>query len=261
MIFGIFAKFNIRRVLVWAICVLLVITTITTWSVSGVYAKYIYGDSINGSAGVAHMGVIKFELTEHKFIDISNDLKKVAEYDRLYMLDLENTVTGGEGNTYTKVIPGVDIPKDPFINLVLDSNEVSYELYLKVEEKDFPTTLLEDGETRVIDYWLTADWEKADDNKDQKSGLYKFVGTIENVINNGFFAAGTKYTFQYSAEKTNNTSIRILEDNIIKVSEHFNSEPDINNQPTQFSLTFTAYLQQVINVSAGGSDVEDANNG
>lgn len=261
-IFAKFFKQSLRRKLYWALCILLVLTVLTSWSVVGVYAKYI--DAVNGgdSAGVASMGVTEFKLIEHEANPIDDDdLAAMLEADGLYKLDFTKTVLN---NTYSKVIPGVDIPKDPFIELQIASNEVSYELYLDVKEIAFPTytvVVMEDGEPkevefRPIDYVLTKDWEKADDSE-AKAGLYKYVGKVTGTkyeMENGIFEAVKPYTFKYSTVKADDTSIHILEGDKIKVSEHFNSEL-VNAKPIEFSLKFTAYLKQVINTNKG--EVED----
>lgn len=259
-IFAKLFKQSSRRALYWVVCILLVLTVLTSWSVSGVYAKYVDSASATDYAGVAHMGIPKFELLEHKSIDISDELDKIVgaenNYRSLYELDFTTTVLN---NSYEKVIPGIDIPKDPFINLVLQNNEVNYELYIKVEESEnFPEYVM---------YALTDDWEKADENKDQTAGLYKYVGKVTGEkygIKNGIFVAGTEYKFEYSVTKNEDnsitkadSSIHILKGDKLKVSEHFNSEPDEKGNPTKFSLTFTAYLQQILNIPQAGSGTEN----
>lgn len=249
-IFVKFFKQSFCRKLYWTVCVLLVLTALTAWSVSGVYAKYVDAAGAGDSAIVARMGVKQFRLVEHNANDISDDLAKVAQLGTLYELDFTKTVLN---NTYSKAIPGVDIPKDPFIELELVSNEVSYELYLRVEEsEDFP---------QHVTYKLADVWKPVMENGKAVSGLYKYVGAVEvdedEDVDAFVFKAGVSYTpFTYSTNKDSDTSIHILKDDKIKVSEHFNSEPDEEGSKTEFSLKFTAYLQQAINKPTG-SDTEN----
>ena len=240
---GIFSKLSgqsFRRTLFRTVCILSTLVALTAWSVSGVYAKYVDVASMNGNAGVAYMGVKEFRLLEHKADPIVDDnLQDMLDVDRLYKLDLTKTVLN---NTYSKVIPGVDIPKDPFIELELQSNEVSYVLYLKVEESGFPTENLQEKDYRAIDYKLREYWVKADGKENEKAGMYKYVGTSQGV-ENGFFKAGTSCSF------TGDDVIKILKDDVIKVSQYIETDGEdiaiaFNVEP--FSLTFTACLEQVL---------------
>ena len=273
---GKFAKFigkTFHRTVYRAVCILIALTALTAWSVSGIYAKYVDSSAMDGNAGVARMGVVTFDLLEHEAKDIGDDLDKIIgepnNFSSIYELDLTSEV---KANTYNKVMPGIDIPKDPFINLDLQSNEVSYELYLKVTEVNFPTYTVdvvdeEGGETtqetkQAIIYELASEnWVKwnaetgKEDDRESNAGLYKFIGKREGVVN-GVFVAGTKYKFIYSVTEgdeesilVEDESIHILKDDQLKVSQYFNSEKEI-----EFSLTFTAYLQQVINIPSGDTE-------
>ena len=219
---GTFAKFigqSFHRTLYRTVCILVALTALTVWAVSGVYAKYVDSASVDGSPGVAGMGVTKFRLVEHQVEDISDNLSEALKEDRLYKLT-DDYLPTGKGYTYKKVIPGTDIPKDPLIELVLENNEVSYELYLIVTESDnFP---------EMITYELMDEWEET-----ETEGVYRY---------NAVFFAGTPL----------DTSIFILKDNKIKVSERFNSEENVS-----FSLTFTAYLQQYISGQEENSGTEN----
>ena len=241
---GIFAKLSghsFRAMLFRTVCILFVLLVISAWSVSGVYAKYVDSMSGNDSAGLARMGIVKFELLEHKVKDISDDFDALAgsEYGSLYELDLANKASTS-GNTYSKVIPGIDIPKDPFIELVLENTEVSYELYVIVEKKNL-SDVQDNGFLQYITWEETADWVVAAEEKATKDGT-----TITYKYRDVFYA-GTAVSFL--TDETQGP-IQILKGNKIKVSEHFNSEENV-----RFSVTFTAYLQQVINTSQG----DDAN--
>ena len=251
---GIFAKLSgqsSRAMLFRTVCILSGLLVVTAWSVTGVYAKYVDSASVDGYAGVGRMGIVTFELLEHEAINLSenNRLDKITDedtinFESLYELDYQSEVLK---NTYSTVIPGIDIPKDPFINLVLESNEVSYQLYVKVEKNGFPTYEDASGdEQEAIIFKLTNDWELVD----EETGLYLFTGKESGV--DSVFVAGTSYSF---TSKDGN-AIQILKDDKIKVSEKFNSEIDI-----RFSLTFTARLEQVLTPAGNNSTEDGAGNG
>ena len=252
---GIFAKFigqSSRHFLYRAVCILIALTALSSLAVSGVYAKYVDAASVNGSAGIARMGIVTFELKEHKAKPIHDDLNNALETDMLYkLLKNEAPLGPGEKNEYNTVIPGVDIPKDPYINLEFANNEVSYELYVKVEKKNLSEGVNPDY-LKYITYDVTDDWEKYD-TKEDGTVIYRFQRTdVEKNIVNGVFRAGTPYEFKFDATK--DTSIHILKGDKIKVSQYFNSEPDENDNSAKFSLTFTAYLQQIINIPPSTSE-------
>lgn len=186
-------------IMYWTVGILLVLTMLTTCLVGGLFAKYVISDSFYDSARVASSGIGKMELWEHKAAETYEDS---GIYE---LLTQEKPVTG---NNYAKVLPGVDIPKDPFIELELKNAEVSYELYVQVTESNLPET---------VKYELTSDWELADDS-DSANGVYvyKYKGTIDPNFNG---------------------KIKILKNDMLYVSEHYVGDG-------KFSLTFSAYLKQ-----------------
>ena len=123
-------QISIGGIVYWTAGILLTLTMLSTWMAGGLLAKYVVSYSHHESADVASSGVEAFELWEHKANEFPGD--NCGEY----RLDLNTEVTG---NAYNKVLPGVDIPKDPFIRLVLSGAEVDYTLYIKVTRSDpFP---------------------------------------------------------------------------------------------------------------------------
>ena len=172
-------------------------TMFTTWLLSGMYAKYIVSGNVNDSAQVADTGIRNMELLEHQ-AELKNGKYKLNDEE----------VTGNE---YKKVIPGVDIPKDPFIRLELEPN-VKYELYVKVTRSDpFPET---------VTYSLSEKWKLSESLSDTDQGV--FVYKYEDIFNTEF-----------------NDNIEILKDNMIYVNEHYEGKGQT------FSLTFIAWLKQV----------------
>lgn len=188
------------NILYWSVGILLVLTMLTTCLVGGLFAKYVISDSFYDSARVASSGIGKMELWEHK-------AEETGVNSGVYgLLTEEDPVTG---NDYEKVLPGVDIPKDPFIEIELKNAEVSYELYVQVTESNLSET---------VTYKLTSDWTLAEELSKADKGIYvyKYKGTIDPNFNG---------------------KIKILKNDMLYVSEHY-----VGNG--KFSLTFSAYLMQ-----------------
>lgn len=183
------SQFTAQNILFWTVGILLVLTLISTRLAGGLFAKYVVSDFYSDSARVAVAGG-SIELWEHE-ANLKNGV---------YELDEDEEVTE---NTYEKVIPGVDIAKDPFIRVSIDDTEVTYELYIKVIESDpFPAT---------VTYELTEDWELVD----EANGIYKY----KNII-----------------DTESSDEIKILKGDKLYVSEHY-----VGNSQ-EFSLSFNAWL-------------------
>lgn len=183
---------SVSNIMFWAVGILLVFTMLSVWFVCGLYAKYVVTDSASDSARVAEGS--DFELWEHKANLVNG----------IYVLDEEEKVLE---NAYEKVIPGVDIAKDPFISIDAEL-EVSYQLYIRViESAYFPEN---------VTYELTEDWELV--NKTLNIYKYKYV-----------FDAGSKYKDE----------IQILKNDKLYVGEHYVGEGK------EFSLAFDAWMRQV----------------
>lgn len=232
------------KILYWTVGTLLMLTLLSIWLVSGLFAKYTTAGNNADSARVAK-GLPTVTVLEHK----ADDTKKTGVYT---LLDDKNNQTDSSkyqevsGNTYEKVIPGVDIPKDPFVRLD-GTTEVDFKLYIKVEVKNIPYR----NDKPLIEYQLTDAWEidasrtKEVMNKEKtllESGtyVYEYTGTIS--ANNGYFDAGT-YTKA-------NTDIPILE----KIATDPGTKKEYEVQVSQyydpstmsgFTFTFTAWLEQV----------------
>lgn len=123
-------------------------------------------------------------------------------------IDIELTETKPE-NQQAKIIPGVDIEKDP--KVTVKANSEACWLFVKVEETG---TFVDDKVTYSIadDYWTAL--------PGQSGVYYREVGAV-----------------------TADTGFSILKDNVVKVSDKLTKEEikDITTGPT---LTFTAYAVQ-----------------
>ena len=208
---------SVGNILYWMVGILLVLTMLSTSLVGGLLAKYIISDTVYDSAHVASAGIGMLKLREHK-------AKETYQDSGVYRLLTEkDPVTE---NTYEKVLPGVDIPKDPFISLKLADTKVSYELYIKViESASFP---------EKVTYKLTNNWKYVRTEGGTK--IYQYVDENGEPF---IFEAGDSYT-----DSTDNGVIKILEDDMLYVSEHYVGT-DANGKKIEFSLKFSAYLKQV----------------
>lgn len=186
------SNFSFGSILYRTVGALIFLTMLSASLVSSTYAKYIVTDSASDSARVAQGS--GFELLEYG----------VKLVNGVYELDKTATV---KGITYEKVIPGVDIVKEPFIQIDKVKLEVSYELYLRVvESKYFPDT---------VTYKLTDDWD---------------YDEVEDVY---------KYKYVFDAGSTYVDKIQILENNKLYVNEHYVGDGK------EFSLGFDAWIRQV----------------
>lgn len=125
-------------------------------------------------------------------------------------IDLAETT----GNGY-KIVPGVNIRKDPKVTVTAGS-EACW-LFVKVEEKDWPTFKETDGKTAKIDYKIASDWTELVG----VSGVY--YREVDAV--------------------TADTSFEVIKGNVITVSENL-TKAEVNTVAVQPKLTFTAYAVQ-----------------
>ena len=122
-------------------------------------------------------------------------------------IDIELTETKPE-NQQAKIIPGMDIEKDP--KVTVKANSEACWLFVKVEEAG---TFVDDKVT----YSIADDWTAL---PGQSGVYYREVGAV-----------------------TADTGFSILKDNVVKVSDTLTKE-DIKDITTKPTLTFTAYAVQ-----------------
>ena len=204
--------------LYWTVGIILIITMLSVWLLSGLLAKYVVVENTSDSAKVAKGGYI--EVLEHQ-AELVNGV---------YELELNEKIKKPVNqNNYDKVIPGVDIAKDPFVRLYLEDAEVDYELYLTVTEKNFPTykPTLDSNPVKTVTYTVRTDlWILQDNLSDKENGVY--VYKYKNILDAGMA----------------NTDIKILVDDELVVSEHYVGT-DAQGKPQSFTLSFSATLKQV----------------
>ena len=207
-------KLSLGSVIYRAVCVLLIVLTLVTFSVSGVYAKYVTSGSASNSANVAGLGVEIFNVVEKG--------KEVGGID------------------YSKVIPGVDIP-GPHIQLKINS-EVSYTLYLEITTRNFPIYINVDGEkVKVVYFDVTDDWELINTVEDNGYTIstYKYVVGTTDGVNNYVFKAGEAHTY------VDDNEITVLKNDVIYVSEKYGKLYG-SSEELSFFIKFNAYVKQVL---------------
>lgn len=120
-------------------------------------------------------------------------------------------------NQQAKIIPGVDIEKDP--KVTVKANSEACWLFVKVEEKDWPTFKEADETTKKVSYAMANDWAALDG----VAGVY--YREVDAV--------------------TADTTYGILAGDIVTVSENL-TKTEVNSitAGTQPTLTFTAYAVQ-----------------
>lgn len=175
-------KVSVHNVMYRTVGILIVLTLFSTWLLYGFYAKYTVSGDTGDSARVAKGVDIK--VLEHE-VELITDKTEAVENDRVYKLNEKNEV---EKFTYSVVLPGVDLPKDPFIKIE-GVPEVTYELYITVDDSKLPDTV-----TYEID---TEKWTEPPEG----SKTYKYKGVIDS---------------NFDGKK-----IYILKNNEIKVSEKY----------------------------------------
>lgn len=120
-----------------------------------------------------------------------------------------------------KIIPGVDIEKDP--KVTVKANSEACWLFVKVEEAG---TFVTDKVTYEVDTTANTGWTKL-------TG----VNGVDNVW------------YREVSAVTADTDFNILKDNKVTVSENLTKD-DIKNITTNPTLTFTAYAVQKDNINS-----------
>ena len=143
-------------------------------------------------------------------------------------INIELTETKPESKQ-AKIIPGVDIEKDPKVTVMKDS-EACW-LFVKVEQTG---TFVKDKVTYSV---MTGpdDWTKGDGTNIPADVYYRAVDAVKN-----------------------DTDFAVLKDNKIYVSEEL-SKSDIQSITTQPKLTFTAYAVQKEGIDTAAAAWEKVN--
>lgn len=127
-----------------------------------------------------------------------------------------------------KLVPGTDLTKDPKVT-VKTGSEACW-LFVKVEEKGWPTVQETDGTTLKVNYSIATGWTQGTGTGEGGNGVPTNVWYREVEASN--------------ADKV----FEILTDNKVTVSSTL-TKTEMNNITNNFTLTFTAYAIQKENIS------------
>lgn len=197
-------------------------TLILLTALTGVYAKYVTDQALEERkiTITAELGTI--QLLEHE---------AVKQNDGSYVLQgvgtdgkcdgTEHTHLDGsaekDGNKYEYVLPGLDIPKDPYVQITNKSPIEAY-VFLKIETDN----LKENGLT----YTLKEHWQPVSDHPN----VYVYSAkSDENWA-----------PFQVTGDNTSTFTIPVLENNKVVVSQKLNKEA------TGLELSFSACMKQYV---------------
>lgn len=133
-----------------------------------------------------------------------------------------------------KILPGVDIPKDP--KVTVEANSEACWLFVKVDEVNWPNFM--DGENRKVNYSIADGWALLDEEK--------HPGVYYREVNAETAKAGEEYPVL--AGNTVTVSAELTKSEIAEVKE--------NGQP---QLTFTAYAVQKEGVNTAAEAWKIAN--
>ena len=141
--------------------------------------------------------------------------------------DINITLAETTGSSY-RIIPGVDIAKDPKVT-VNPNSEACY-LFVKITEENWPTFTETDGTTKKVSYGIPTDWKP----------LAGETGIYYREVD----AATAKKGESYYILKGDTT----YPNGVVTVSENL-TKNEVNGITTQPKLTFTAYAVQKDGIS------------
>lgn len=136
--------------------------------------------------------------------------------------DINITLDETTGNSY-KIIPGVDIEKDPKVTVKANSEDCW--LFVKVEEANWPTFMEANGTTKKVSYAIATGWTALPG----QNGVYYREVNAPTADTSIYILAGDATYSQ----------------GVVKVSENL-TKTEVNSitAGTQPRLTFTAYAVQ-----------------
>lgn len=166
--------------------------------IGGLTAKYVHKINLSGSVTFSSGLADVLKLTEHE---------AVLQHDGSYKLSSEEVTK----NEY-KVVPGVDIPKDPRITL---AGKSSVRAYMYIEAVD--------NSPETVTYTVTSDWKLLDGAVGANGGsVYVYAKDGEAAV----------------LDKNGETQvIDIIDGNKLTVSENYDGEG--------FEIKFYGYMAQI----------------
>lgn len=136
--------------------------------------------------------------------------------------DINITLAETTGRSY-KIIPGVDITKDP--KVTVKANSEACWLFVKIKEENWPTLTETDRTIKKVSYDIATDWKPLEG----QAGVY--YREVDATTAN----AGVSY-YILKGDMT-------YPNGVVTVSENL-TKNEVNSITTQPKLTFTAYAVQ-----------------
>ena len=166
-------------------------------ALTGAYAKYVTERSLTGTLTV-HANIGTVIVQEHKVTE--------PQSDGSYTLSGETT----DSNTYSVVLPGLDLPKDPHVVISGVTADIPVYVFIKVENNTLPNTMT---------YELRDDWKSVDGH----AGVYVYSDTNGPV------------------QVTGDRTVYILTNNEIVVSQEL-----LHSTVGDWELSFSACMKQYV---------------
>ena len=151
--------------------------------------------------------------------------------------DINITLNETTGNDY-KIIPGVNITKDPKVTVKANSEDCW--LFVKVEEANWPTFMEANGTTKKVSYAIATGWTALPG----QNGVYYREVNAPTADTSIYILAGDATYSQ----------------GVVKVSENL-TKTEVNSitAGTQPRLTFTAYAVQKEGIDTAAAAWEKVN--
>ena len=217
--------------------------------IGSTYAKYVKQQTLEGTVTIkANLG--KIELLEHEAVRLSTGEYELTEkllpvHDNPETTDVDETDLGNE---YI-LLPGLDIPKDPFVQITAKTPIKAY-VFIKVvtnidtDNKDM-TTDTDPADDHNVSYTLTDNWLQI--SQAEKDGV---ITTVYVYTADGANPA----TVDECVDGDGTGTIQILKDKTIYVSQK------LNVPQAGVYLNFSACMYEVASVekTVGQSELDHA---
>ncbi|MBQ3193243.1 MAG: hypothetical protein IJB59_06720 [Oscillospiraceae bacterium] len=213
----------------YRLTVLILVLALAAGSMIGsAAAKYIYSTQLKATVTFKAELAEKIELLEHEAVSTEKDDKPTSNYKLT-----DETVTA---NKY-ELMPGVDIPKDPFVRI---TNKSPIPAYLYIEVVDTTPVIIVDGvEKHIISYTMGEAWQElTGDGIVGKNGgkLYYYAPNNEPKLS----GTGDMEIYLLKGDK----------DAVVTVSDTY-----LANADTDDKLIFYAYLYEAYQIDDNGPPV------
>ena len=172
-----------------------------------------------------------FVLQEHEAI---------RQPDGSYTLSTDDTKVKISGQEY-KILPGLDIPKDPHI-VITDKSEIPAYLYIEIVE-NVDTMEVDNTDVKLISYGLTTNWIPVPSDWNPSNPVTPKHGGIIYIYKGDSNTPVKLVKDSTDPSASTNYTIPILQNDKVYVSQHVKH---INTNGTSDLLTFYAYLIEAV---------------